>query len=502
MNPALWDAAIAGAALALFGGAYAVAFVITRPRRVAAGPATPDLGDEPPAVVNLLANRWRLTDDAAEATLLDLAARGYLELRQPGEDPHHTTIHLRRPVDVPSGSAPLLPYEQRVLDRVEDLAVQQVVPLAELAFRDRHRAHQWHRRLRREVATDARARGLSRRRFGPTVIASLMGVAAVSATWLTVVCFRIVLRSDDSDLLDGFWMSLFAWLVLLSLAAAATGERDTDAGRAVAARWLGLKQWLRGHEEFGNLPPAAVTVWDRYLPYGAALGVTHTTSAVLDLGMGDRTQVWSSHGGVWRRVHVRYPKLGSRYGKAAGGLLARSVLTVLAGGVTLAAVGPPRMPDLAQDPASLGSLLAAVLVALGGYVLVRTLVDLASPRTITGQVLWVEKWRSHARKNRQSVPWLDYLAIDDGEGDRTTAWGLPRRLGADVHARDVVTIRVRPWTRRVLDVVVVEHGRTRSLRDAAVPRLDGFPADPGGAPAPLRRLTDRTRPGSGLDAAR
>jgi hypothetical protein len=495
MSPALWDTVITGAALVLFGAAYAVAFVITRPKRVAPAPATPDLGDEPPAVVNLLANRWRLTDDAAEATLLDLAARGHLELRQPGEDPHHTTIHLLRPAG--AADATLLPYEQRVLHRVEDLAVQQVVPLPELAFRDRHRAQQWHRRLRREVAADARTRGLSRRRFGPTVIGCLMGVAAVSATWLTVVSFRYVMRNEDADLMAGFWLSLFAWLVLLSLAAAATGERDTDAGRAAAARWLGVRQWLRGHDEFANLPPAAVTVWDRYLPYGAALGVTHTTSAVLDLGMGDRTQVWSSYGGAWRRVQVRYPKLGSRYGKAAGGLLVRSALTVTAAGIALAAVGLPRMPDVAQDPASIGSLLAAVLLTFGGYVLARTLVDMASARIITGQVLWVEKWRSHSGKNRQSVPWLDYLAIDDGKADRTTAWGLPRRLGTDVHARDVVTIRVRPWTRRVLELVVVEQGRTRSLRDATVPKLDGFPADPvgpAGTQPSLRRLADRPPP--------
>src|SRR3970040_1086645 len=36
---------------------------------------SPAAGGEPPAVVNLLANRWRVTEDAVESTLLDLAAR-------------------------------------------------------------------------------------------------------------------------------------------------------------------------------------------------------------------------------------------------------------------------------------------------------------------------------------------------------------------------------------------------------------------------------------------
>lgn len=61
---------------------------------MAADPASPELGPEPPAVVHLLANRWRLTVEAAEATLLDLAARRILEFRQAGSDPRDTTIHL------------------------------------------------------------------------------------------------------------------------------------------------------------------------------------------------------------------------------------------------------------------------------------------------------------------------------------------------------------------------------------------------------------------------
>src|SRR5664279_1767236 len=67
----------------------------TRPLPVSPGPATQDLqGDEPPAVVSVLANDWSVTEDAAEATLLDLAARGYLEIRQPDADPRHTTVHV------------------------------------------------------------------------------------------------------------------------------------------------------------------------------------------------------------------------------------------------------------------------------------------------------------------------------------------------------------------------------------------------------------------------
>ena len=68
---------------------------LSRPRAVRPVPATPRLRDEPPAVVNLLVNRGAVTDDAARATLVDLAARRVLELFQPGDDPQGTAS--RRP---------------------------------------------------------------------------------------------------------------------------------------------------------------------------------------------------------------------------------------------------------------------------------------------------------------------------------------------------------------------------------------------------------------------
>src|SRR5690606_19951239 len=178
MEPFVLDLAIVVGSLALFAAAYAGALLATRPARPSAGPATPDLGDEPPAVVNLLTNRWRPDEDAAESTLLDLAARGHLELRQPGADATHTTVHLR-PAGGGDGAESLRPYERRVLERIRGLAVDGVIPVTALTFRNPHQAKVWTRRLHREVVADARDRGLSRRRLSTTVVAGLVGVAVV-----------------------------------------------------------------------------------------------------------------------------------------------------------------------------------------------------------------------------------------------------------------------------------------------------------------------------------
>ncbi len=484
MTPALLDTTIVVIALAGFGAAYLAAMVATRPTPVTPAAATPDLGDEPPAVASLLVNRWRLTADVAEATLIDLAARGHLEFRQAGDDPMQTTIHLRRP-DQP---AQLSAYEQRVLTRIQDLAVDGVVPVTALSFRNKARAKQWTRRLHHEVVADARARGLSRRRMSGAVTGALVTVAAFSTGWVTVAAVRWAMRDDEAGIMHALWFGLFVFLVLASIAARPAGERDTAAGQQAAARWLGVRDWLRGHEQFADLPPAAVTVWDRYLAYGSALGVTHTTSEVLDLGLGDRTRVWSSYGGAWRRVRVRYPKLLARYGSTAPGLVARGTVAGVAGAVLLGRVGAPELrapgpldsAPLQEGPLAIVDVLqwylawlAVVLLAYGGYTVVRTLLDLVTTRTITGEVLWVQPWKHHSRRDGNNRPWLHYLAVHDGRAEQTTAWGLPHRLVRDVTDRDIVTIRARPWTRRVVDLTVVEHGRSRRLRDAPVDAVDG-----------------------------
>lgn len=75
-------------AVGLWCTTYVYMLRTTRPTPVEPDPPHQDLpGNEPPAVVSLVANRWRLSEDAVESTFLDLAARRWIELRQPAADP-------------------------------------------------------------------------------------------------------------------------------------------------------------------------------------------------------------------------------------------------------------------------------------------------------------------------------------------------------------------------------------------------------------------------------
>src|SRR5256714_750878 len=435
---------------------YGLVLLATRPARPEPAPATQDLpGNEPPAVVSLLAGYWDLSEDAAESTLLDLGARRYLEFRQPGNDPMQTTVHVRNPD--PAG---LLPYGRRILGRVAGLAVGGVVPLPALTFRDTDQAGKFEKRIKAEVIADARARGLSRRRFGPALLAVLTVTALIAAAG---VGFAVLLAARHSkDPIRAAGAGWFATMFVLSaLTHRSHGERDTEAGRQAAARWLGVKAWLRGTEAFADLPPAAVTVWDRYLPYGCALGTTRVSSAVIDLGMGNRKRVWSSFGGTWHRVRVRYPKFWPRYGKTAPRLVIRGLFAAAIAFLMLyfwvsgvarilrePAIGGSRAEQLTGSVRDVGLLIGGTLLAYGLYVLVRTTIDLAAPRTITGQVLWRQVWRENGGgENSPPTPYLHYLAVDDGTADPPPPWGIPSHEGGPGPGRRTVAGKVTPGER-------------------------------------------------------
>jgi len=115
------------------------------------------------------------------------------------------------------------------------------------------------------------------------------------------------------------------------------------------------------------------------------------------------------------------------------------------------------------DPVRLVLLtLGGVLVLYALYMIVRTVIDLAAPATITGQTLWEQVYVStKSSENSPARPVLYHLAIDVGSSDTTRAWILPAELASRCSVGDTVKIVVRPWCRRVGEVEVVSHGNLR-----------------------------------------
>ncbi|WP_035805891.1 DUF2207 family protein [Kitasatospora mediocidica] len=491
------------AAVVLWLLAFGLVLLATRNGTVQAGPATQELGDspEPPAVVSLLANGWRSTAHAAESTLLDLAARGHLELRQAGENPADTTVHL-------TDNAPtvLRPYEHRVLARVTAQAGTDGAPIGAVAFRAAKQAATWNRLLRREIVAEARQRGLSRPRIGSALGTTLMAAAVVPAVLFGLALLTI---GGSHGIRAGLLAGAVTFIVLVFLLATAVTERATPAGLDRAGHWAGVRQWLEAHESFTQLPPAAVTVWERYLAYGAALDVTVRVNQLLDFGTGNRRRVWSGYGGTWREVRIRYPRVWPGYGATNRGLLQRALAAaVVSGGLALfaelrqqswtdgggtlgtghavlalgwmvlawlgialagrfsrltaglvffagafanGALGD-RIGDRALDGSGplLGEWVAiGVFAAVAGFYLALAVLDSRPGVTITGEVLRIE--------SRYNEKWPNFLAVDDGSADRTVAWALPGPPSGFATG-STVRLTVTPSTRRVRVVQVLALG--------------------------------------------
>jgi hypothetical protein len=226
----------------------------TRPQEVDSAAATMELGEESPAVVDLLTNDWRVTPDAVPATLLDLAARGFVDLDQHGEG--RTVCRVRR-----TAGGSLASYERMVLDHVARLAVEGVVPAQALTTGPQDASARWWRSFKEAVVDDARARGLTRDRWSRPV-ERLLRLAAVVPTGVAVLLANAVIGLNLGTVVAGGMV----WVALTGLVKRFRDQRDTPAGAEAAAGWLGVRAYLGGNEVFSSLPPAAVAVWDRYLP--------------------------------------------------------------------------------------------------------------------------------------------------------------------------------------------------------------------------------------------
>ncbi|WP_432984453.1 DUF2207 family protein [Dactylosporangium sp. CA-233914] len=252
----------------------------SRPRLPEAGPAVAaPAGEEPPAVVSLMVNRWRANEDAIDSTLLDLAARGFLELRQPGDDPHETTVRLRK-----GDGRSLTAYEQQVLDRVNQLSSGGEASLTNLAFRSWTEARRWRGTFYRAVIEEARNRGLSQRRLSRPTRRTLLGAAVVPsgfmfATWMWAA-FK--LNANLADQVTGSLMAASAvFLAMLLVVELRWSDQNTPEGTRVAAGWLAYRAHLVAVEGVADLAPADVASWGRDMAFASALGVLPTEEALM-----------------------------------------------------------------------------------------------------------------------------------------------------------------------------------------------------------------------------
>jgi hypothetical protein len=449
--------AAAGVALAWWA-AMAMTATARRPPRIrATSGGGLELPPEPPAVAAVLAGDFEVAGETAPATVLDLAARGFVELDevQPGK-----TICRIRGTRPPAGASELTAYEIRILDGLAGKAVDGVVPADALTTGPSEQSKRWHRALAREVVDDAQARGLTVRRW-PGRLSAALGCGLAAIVVLLFVSSEVGGDADDEGTLIGALAAgvaltgLVIGIITVSRLGRSLAQLPTDSGKDAASRVVGLATSLRENDALGDLPPAGVKLWDRVFAYAAAFGAAPLAVELLPMGAEDDHQAWSHHGGRWRRVRVRYPRgLPPAWGKHP--LLA--IALAIFWGIVAAVIGAGLLEVIDTDrPAEIAAsawewvdtgatiLLAPVVLVLAwcAWVLVRAVPDLWQTTTVSGDIV-------RARRNRQlftssnNPSYWHYLGVDDGTRDRIPAWRVGAVLWSQHSQGESVRAEVTP----------------------------------------------------------
>lgn len=462
-NP-LVTAAVAAVGFACWFALLGVLVLATRSPSPRPGPpADPNrMGVESPAIVDLLTGEWRLCEEAAAATVLDLAARRVVMIEEIG--PELSLVRLgRREV------TGLNVYERLVYEHLCRLAVDGVVATGALAEGTRQLGSWW-KSFTSAVIEESRARGLSRKRWSAAHHSLLSGAALVPAALAAIATFVAV--TDDR-----FWPSVVAfgvsYAVLSTVVQKLNGERGTDLGVEAAGRWLGLREHLAAGS-FAEQPAAAVTIWGRPLAYAAALGLAPRAVVSLPVATpADDKRAWSDYGGMWHVVDVRY---------RGPGPLGR----VVWGRTSLSGIGAAFLVGLAAFVASFILILAGdlllgidvgdpvrtartIALLVGAVPLLMALADLVSRSEVQGQVV---RRRMYQRTSNSDNPKYRYwIALDTGTSRQVRAYGIDADGWNRLQEGDVVRARVGRRLGRIYEAEILTPSRHRPAPRA--PRMPG-----------------------------
>ena len=394
----------------------------TRGWRPAPGRPSLTPRDEPPAVVSLLAGR--LKHDGYPATLLDLAARGWI-----GLDEAEPSRVMCRPATGRPDDPGLTAYERRALTHLELRAAGMgAVPGTALDTGFEDGEDEFRKLFRDEVRADARGRGLLRSRIGRGTLA-LLEVAGAGC--LVLADTATVQHRATADII----LVTFTYLVFLQAPwALYRRTRLTRTGRAVLAEWLGFRVALIGSRSGRTGATAMLAVaGDRRIAYAAALGAAPDAAAAF-ASSADRDHAWSSFGGSWHRV-----LLGGADAKYVPGKLELVLITAygcMYGGIVLGVLstsGPLWAAGIAVLPGS--SWWLPAIWVYGSAVRASRL-----PRSaeFDGQVL--KRWTQSDGDNG-----IDHcIAIDDGVSQRAWALVVGSRTYTDAKAGTLVHVQVDP----------------------------------------------------------
>jgi hypothetical protein len=451
----------------LWLGALSVAaawltFARTRDRLL---PPRPDAHDvagalraDTPAVVNLLANDATVTAAGFRATMIDLAARGWLRILPP-EDELEELARVRPAATAYQGDA-LRPHERLVLQHVMSrFTTDRAIPARYLAVDVRAG---WWRRFSGLVVDEAVQSGLIRRRWTP------MDLLVPGAFWAVgLLCWLLAWSTGDDDVavIDSVGVRIVGWVLAVLLVAGVVrvaflalrpSYTHTDEGVDATRRWLAVRERL-ATSGFADLAPSAVETGDRRLAYASAMCLADGAAIELPLAREDHHRAWSSVGGRARLVRVTYPTRFA-YGMAPFSAIGVGLVTCFVGlrlrtWASDVARGEafdwayeqfPEQAWLIADIATFVTFLSFVPILLGLWMALAGAFDGFNSVERTGAVLRTRRPAEVSPLPRRLQRALErdkyrvYLAVDDGTSDTIVAWKTGERHAVPQGARATV----------------------------------------------------------------
>jgi hypothetical protein len=272
-------------------------------------------------------------------------------------------VRVNRP-----GDADLRAHERILLQHVTGAGPPgYAVALTTLARAPAAEVRAFRRRFSRALRSQARDHRLSTR--------------TPSETWEGFHFMAAMGTSGNAAILLALWLRDWTWwlvgplaffalfLSLLMLAQAPLAhEWSTPDGRRVASQWRGVRAFLGTTAVFDDLPPAAVTVWDHYLAYAAALGTAPSAVRTLSVVWSGRSKIRAPAGPVAPIPPDRISRTGAA-GRAAADARA---------GAGRATQSRRLLDDLRTGPG----------VRLGGLVVDRDTVSTPVGRLPRAEVVW------------------------------------------------------------------------------------------------------------------
>jgi hypothetical protein len=404
-----------------------------------------------PALVDLALTKCAPGAVAYEATILDLAARGFLAASSAPDG-----LRVTLPGPPGAAAADLAGYEQQVLgDARTRLAGAGGAPFAALAEACSIDVDGTWNPFREKLVAEGRRLGICRKNLWarPAGILFLFLISILIAILVALVPHLIWHVGTGECVVIG----VLSWFVVAKVLETLGQDVLTAAGAALAARWEDDRAALAAAGPFpGRLDPAslerqafAIAAGALTVPGAPAAGPPRRSgrasrparTARAAAGPPPETrerpaEVWSSFSGTWRQVTPE-PNSGLGTGGPEPGMMFSFAGITL--GLTVAAVlitiGTP-----ALIPVTFGMVTLAGILATLGMGTVRRRFALPKSATFDGQV--VARWQERVEDTEGSGI-VRCTAIDDGE--RAWVFSAPH-VYRSVAVGDLVKVTVSPRT--------------------------------------------------------